>query len=74
MKIITVLMISLMLAACSSTNVNENIAEIAIEALADVDISYNAAQCPAVKNKCGMNGNDEEWLQDNGQLTCACNN
>jgi len=43
-----------MLAACSSTNVNENIAEIAIEALADVDISYNAAQCPAVKNKCGM--------------------
>lgn len=69
MKTMSILMLSLMLMACSSTEV----AEIAIEALGDVDISYNALQCPAVKNNCGVNGHYEEWIQENGKLACACN-
>jgi len=73
MKIISMLILSSILAACSSTEVNETVAEIAIEALGDVDISYHAEQCPMVKNNCGMNGNYEEWIQKNGKLACACN-
>ncbi len=73
MKVIPVLIISLFLIACSSATVSETVAELAIEALADVDISYNAAQCPDVKNNCGANGYYEEWLQKDGRLACACN-
>jgi len=73
MRILTLLLLSLKLTACSSATVNETVAEIAIEALADVDISYNAEQCPRVKNNCGVNGHYQEWLQENGKLACACN-
>lgn len=48
MKIISVLLLSLMLLACSSATVNETVAELAIEVLADVDISYIAVQCSAL--------------------------
>jgi len=74
MKIMTMLILSLLLMACSSATVNETVAEIAIEALGNVDISYHAEQCPAVKNNCGVNGHYEEWIQENGKLACACNN
>ena len=62
MKKVIVLCIPLMLMACSSATVNETVAEIAIEALGDVDISYHPEQCPAVKNNCGVNGQYEEWI------------
>ena len=74
MKIMTMLILSLLLMACSSATVNETVAEIAIEALADVDVSYHPEQCPVVKNNCGVNGHYEEWIQKNGKLACACNN
>ena len=73
MKIITLILLTLLITACSSATVNETVAEIAIEALADVDISYHAEQCPAVKNNCGLNGHYEEWLQKDGKLACVCN-
>jgi hypothetical protein len=74
MKIILTLALLLLLTACSSREVSEAVAEIAIEAIADVDISHNALHCPTVKNNCGVNGNYQEWYQENGQLACACNN
>ena len=61
------------LVSCSTNTVNETVAEIAIEAIADVDISYNEAQCPRVKNDCGVHGHYEEWEQANGKVACACN-
>jgi hypothetical protein len=74
MKSILLLIISLIVTGCSSNKVSETVAEIAIEALGNVDISYHAAQCPTVKNNCGLNGHYEEWTQENGKLACACNN
>lgn len=69
----TILTLLLMLTACSSSDVNEIVAEIAIEAITDADISYHGAQCARVKNDCGINGNYQEWYQSNGKLACACN-
>lgn len=74
MNNIFAMVLLLILMACSSTTVNETVAEIAIEALAYVDISYNELQCPSIKNNCGVNGYYEEWIQENGQVACACNN
>ena len=49
-------------------------AEIAIKAIADIDISHSEIQCPRIKNNCSANGNYEEWTQEDGSLACACNN
>ena len=73
MKLLLILILALTFSACSSKTVNETVAEIAIEAIADVDISYNGAQCSRVKNDCGANGHYEEWEQANGKIACACN-
>lgn len=69
-----VLFLSIILLGCSnSATINKTVAEIAIEAIGDVDISYNEAQCPMIKNNCGLHGNYQEWIQENGKLACACN-
>jgi len=52
---------------------NRALAEVAVEVLADTQISHQGMQCPTIKNNCGVNGHYEQWEQDDGQLACACN-
>ncbi len=62
------------LQGCTSSQVNDAAAQIALEAITNTDISYSATQCPQVKNNCGANGDYVEWTQEDGSVACACNN
>ena len=36
------------------------------------DSGVNANQCKKIKNKC-THAVYDEWFQENGEITCACN-
>jgi len=72
MKVITMIVLSLILAACSSTTMEEQLKASAVTAITGVPVGYSEDQCRQMH--CDVNQNYVEWLQENGQLACACNN
>lgn len=64
----------LLVASCSSTSLKEQVTATTIEAITGSKVTYNGAQCPSIKQRCGTEGTYNEWYQENGRLACACNN
>jgi len=67
-----ILTFTIMLSACSSTTVNDHLKASAVTALTGIPVGYSDAQCRNMR--CDANQNYVEWLQEDGQLACACNN
>ncbi|MEQ3697156.1 MAG: hypothetical protein ABNH02_09375 [Pseudomonadales bacterium] len=71
------LSIFILLSGCTSQSLKDEFADAAIEALTGNDYSRNPSSCLAIKQRCGSNGNHQEWYQEwyqeNGMLACACN-
>jgi hypothetical protein len=63
----------LLLSACSTQSLKDQLTDTALEAITGKEYSRNSSSCPLIKKKCGTNGNYQEWYQDNGKLACACN-
>ena len=63
----------LIMSGCSTQSLKEQIADTTFGAITGSDYSRNPASCPRIRMQCA-GGNYEEWIQDNGQLACACNN
>lgn len=72
MKKVTLLFLLLMLAACSSTTLNEQLKASAVSAVTGIPVAYSDAQCRNLH--CDFEQEYVEWRQENGQLACACNN
>ena len=76
MKFTPILLI-VFLSSCSSSTFKEEFTEKTMgavtSAVTGADVSYRENQCPRVKRNCGVNGDYQEWYQENGKLACACN-
>jgi hypothetical protein len=62
----------LLLSGCSSQSFNDKVTDQIFEQVTGKDYSRNAAQCSSVKRQC-TGGKYEEWTQENGKKSCACN-
>ena len=69
---VTIVALSLVLMACSSTTLNEQLKASAVTAITGVPVAYSENQCRQLR--CDANQTYVEWQQENGQLACACNN
>ncbi|WP_028109125.1 hypothetical protein [Ferrimonas futtsuensis] len=67
-----VLLPSLLLAGCSSQPFEQQTQDMVLEMVTGKSYSRNAGSCQIIKHECGE-GNYTEWVQENGQLACACN-
>ncbi|BDY04480.1 hypothetical protein [Ferrimonas sp. YFM] len=62
----------LLLGGCSSQPFEQQAQDRLLEKVTGKSYSRNAGSCQIIKQECGE-GNYTEWVQDNGQLACACN-
>ncbi|MBL4940886.1 MAG: hypothetical protein JKY81_04400 [Colwellia sp.] len=72
MKKLVWLLLPLMLTACSSTTLKEQLKASAVTATTGIPVGYSEAQCRNMR--CDAGQEYVEWRQNNGQLACACNN
>lgn len=56
----------------SSQSFEEQTKDRLLEMVTGKSYSRNAGNCQIIKHECGE-GNYTEWVQENGQLACACN-
>lgn len=66
------ILLAALTSSCSSQNFSNRATDQVIEAITGKDYSRNSSNCPQIKSNCPSD-KYQEWMQNNGQIACACN-